>query len=193
MTKTPMHFNAIPLQHGIPPSSIPVTVYMDRIHLAANRPGLDGAALPSQSDFLAPKRNRAQLSCTSCRHGKLKCDRQQPCSQCVRRGRAAQCNFMPAERRKPVVSLQNRLKHLESLVKDAMTAQNPSVHGTLSNSPDTPNGSRLALRSSVHSISSYHDQDQANGQQSPPSGQVLLSNGQTYVGASHWAAILEDV
>jgi hypothetical protein len=95
--------------------------------------------------------------------------------------------------RKPVVSLQNRLKHLESLVKDAMTAQNPAAQGAFSNSPDTPNGGGSALSGSVHSLSGHYGQDQANGQQTPAYGQVLLSQGQTYVGATHWAAILEDV
>jgi hypothetical protein len=146
----------------------------------------------SQSRYPVQKRNRTQVSCTSCRRGKLKCDRQQPCSQCVQKGRASQCTF-PMSARKPVVSLQNRLKHLESLVKDAMTAQNPAAQGAPSNSPDTPNGNGCASSSSVHSTLIFHGQDQANGQQTPASGQVLLSQGQTYVGATHWAAILEDV
>jgi len=100
---------------------------------------------------------------------------------------------MTAERRKPVVSLQKRLNHLESLVKDAMTAQNPAVQGTLSDSPGTSNGSGLASSGDVYIPSSLQYQVQATGQQSPLSGQVLLSKGQTYVGATHWAAILEDV
>lgn len=95
--------------------------------------------------------------------------------------------------RKPVVSLQNRLKHLESLVKDAMTAQNPAAQGALSNSHDIPSGSGSAPSGSVHNLSNLQGQDQANEQQTPASGQVLLSKGQTYVGATHWAAILEDV
>lgn len=165
---------------------------MERIHLAADDLGHGGAVHSPQSGSPVQKRNRTQVSCTSCRHGKVKCDRQQPCSQCVRKGRASQCTF-PMPTRKPVVSLRNRLKHLESLVEDAMTAQNPAAQGALSNSPYTPNGSGAALTGSVHSPSSLHGQDQANGQQTPPSGQVLLSKGQTYVGATHWAAILEDV
>jgi len=160
---------------------------MERINPAA-----DDLGHGSQSGSAVQKRNRTQLSCTSCRHGKLKCDRQQPCSQCVRKGRASQCTF-PMTPRKPVVSLQNRLKHLESLVKDAMTAQNPAAQGALSNSNDTPNGNGSASSSSLHIPSSLHGQDQANGQQIPASGQVLFSRGQTYVGATHWAAILEDV
>ena len=165
---------------------------MERIDLAKDNFGHFGTVPSSQSTSSGQKRNRAQLSCSGCRHGKLKCDRQQPCSQCIRRGRATQCTFAATERRKPVVSLQNRLKHLENLVKDAMTAQNPAAQGALANSPGIPNGSGSASSGSVHIPSSLYGQDQANGQQTPESGQVLLSKGQTYVGATHWAAILED-
>ncbi len=167
-----------------PTCTTPTAVQMERIHLATDDLRHDGAAYSSQSGSPVQKRNRIQLSCASCRHGKLKCDRQQPCSQCVRKGRASQCTFsMPV--RKPVVTLQNRLKHLERLVKDAMTAQSPTAQAALLISPDTSNGNISAPI--------IHGQDQTKGQQTPTSGQVLLNNGQTYVGATHWAAILEDV
>jgi hypothetical protein len=146
----------------------------------------------SPSSSSVQKRNRAQLSCTTCRQGKLKCDRQQPCSQCVRKGRASQCTFPTAESRKPVASLKARLKHLESLVKDAMTAQNPASPETV-HSPHPVNGSRSSSSIGLKGSLDIHDESQANSPQSPSSGQVLLSNGQTYVGATHWAAILEDV
>jgi len=174
------------------PCSTSTVAYMERINLAANNLGQDGVVLSSQAGSFIRKRNRTQLSCTSCRHGKLKCDRQQPCSQCVRKGRSSQFTF-PTSTLKPVVSLRNRLKHLESLVKDAMTAQNPIAQGALSNSLDTLNGSGTASIGSLHSPSNLHGQDQTNRRQTPTSGQVLLSKGQTYVGATHWAAILEDV
>lgn len=128
------------------------------------------------------KRNRTQLSCTNCRQAKLKCDRQKPhCSQCEKKGRASLCSFpSPAARKKPTVSMQNRLKHLESLVKDVMsTEQSPSMqhienHGHNSNERST----KIA----------------APAPATEPSGQVLLGSSEsTYVGATHWAAILNDV
>jgi hypothetical protein len=67
-------------------------------------------------------------------------------------------------RRKPAVSMQNRLKHLETLVKDVMAAQSP------------------AAKRAIPSVSG------------PASGQVVQGmNEVTYVGATHWAAILDDV
>ena len=125
------------------------------------------------------KRNRIQLSCTHCRHAKLKCDREKPCSQCVKKGRASICTFTaPATRKRPAVSLQNRLKHLESLVKGAMTGQ-PS--DGLQNPTD--------LRKSFVEAPIYTKDGVSN-----PSGQVVLGPNETaYVGATHWAAMLDDV
>ena len=153
-----------------------------------------------------PKRNRSQLSCTHCRQAKLKCDRNQPCSQCTKKGRGSLCTFpAPAARRKPTVSMQNRLKHLESLVKDVMTSQTPAGH------PTPPSDeSRATTVGNVNSGSSSSakltpDLDPSHGMQSSQevvsqeepahsSGQVLLGENQTtYVGATHWAAILDDV
>ncbi|KAK0553690.1 hypothetical protein OC846_002414 [Tilletia horrida] len=41
------------------------------------------------------KRNRAALSCTSCRERKIKCSRQVPCDQCIKRGDEALCRMAP--------------------------------------------------------------------------------------------------
>lgn len=140
----------------------------------------DGAALGTSTRPPA-KRTRIQLSCTHCRHAKLKCDRERPCSQCVKRGRSSLCTFLPpTARKRPVVSLQNRLKHLESLVKGAMASQPPDE-------PIDP-GSKFP--------SPLPDQAQQLQNQgvSNTSGRVVLGlNNATYVGATHWAAMLDDV
>src|ERR1700759_5629583 len=93
---------------------------------------------PENSINPPTKRNRSQLSCTHCRQGKLKCNREKPCSQCVKKGRASKCTFLPPAARKRPAAMQNRLKHLESLVKVAMASQ-PSngLHKSAGN-PHTP-------------------------------------------------------
>jgi hypothetical protein len=145
---------------------------------------------------LPHKRNRTQLSCTNCRQAKLKCDRQKPnCSQCVKKGRASLCTFpSPATRRKPPVSMQNRLKHLESLVKDVMTGQSPSAPPIDQNAH---NGSRKSPSNSPSTSGAdfvNYRQNDAAATSAASSGQVLLGSSEsTYVGATHWAAILEDV
>jgi hypothetical protein len=165
-------------------------------------PGLsaqhEGATSSLLSSTQAPqKRNRTGLSCTHCRHAKLKCDRKRPsCSQCTKKGRASLCTFpSPAARRKPTVSMQNRLKHLEGLVKNVMTEQSPSVqplvndkahHSTGADGPATTNGKSMPNEAPYNK--------DATIMSSASSDKVLLGSSEsTYVGATHWAAILEDV
>lgn len=147
------------------------------------------------------RRNRSQLSCTHCRHAKLKCDRNQPCLQCVKRGRDSQCSFpAPIAKKKPAASMQNRLKHLQSLLKDVMAGQAPAGQPTppieghgdeIASSMDpTPSGEGT----SCHNDPSQSINPNAKDELRPSTGQVLLGTHQTtYVGATHWAAILDDV
>lgn len=147
------------------------------------------------------KRNRIQLSCTHCRARKLKCDRQSPCHQCIKKGRASQCSFpTSAPCRKPRVSLQNRLQHLESLVKDVMTGQTPSTphinsvkeNGNLEILPGSAKGRQVRStgQPNIDNMSGQFPPDR-----SPvASGSVIQSRKETaYIGATHWAAILDDV
>ena len=148
------------------------------------------------SKQLPHKRNRTQLSCTNCRQAKLKCDRQQPhCSQCVKKGRASICSFpSPATRKKPTVSMQIRLKHLESLVKDVMTGQSPPAE-PFNEKAHNSDRSYTSNENSMSPVSpAPHHSIDATAPSSASSGQVLLGSSEsTYVGATHWAAILEDV
>ena len=135
---------------------------------------------------IKPKRNRIQLSCTQCRHAKLKCDRERPCSQCVKRERAAACVFPPAvERKKPAISLQNRLKHLESLVKGAMPDTVAAELITPETKPESP--------SSLDPTNAQNDVQINDSSASATDRVVSGSNAPTYVGATHWAAMLDDV
>ncbi|KAL3705533.1 hypothetical protein TMatcc_009205 [Talaromyces marneffei ATCC 18224] len=122
------------------------------------------------------KRHRIQLSCAHCRHAKLKCDREKPCSQCVKRGRSSQCTFPSlVARKRPVASMQNRLKHLESLVKGAMASQPPDEHQP------------------IHAGATSHPPLPDNYAGMDISGRLVGLNDTTYIGGSHWAAILEDI
>ncbi|PVH77143.1 hypothetical protein DL98DRAFT_463996 [Cadophora sp. DSE1049] len=149
----------------------------------------------ASSSKQAQKRNRPTLSCANCRHSKLKCDRKQPCSQCIKRGRASQCTLpQQVERRRPAVSMQNRLKHLESLVKDVMGGQSPVPATQHENTADDLPNSRVPIISDGAVTHTTSEEEQPTGP-SPQSGNVLFRPDEkaTYVGATHWAAILEDI
>ncbi|KAK5659355.1 hypothetical protein OQA88_1448 [Cercophora sp. LCS_1] len=103
------------------------------------------------------KRNRIRFSCTHCREKKLKCNRQTPCDQCLKREIAATCQFIPYEnsggRTPPITTrlstpastginarakantsdsaLQARLRHLEHLVQVLKSQHRAPGHGSL--------------------------------------------------------------
>jgi hypothetical protein len=175
--------------------------------MSAPRPAIppDEAVRRLASGPLPPKRNRTQLSCTHCRHAKLKCDRKSPCSFCIKRGRAEQCTFLPpTSRKKPAESMQNRLRHLEGLLKDVMTSQPPTNHSGPDYAQVTGMGNGNAADVEAYSGGQVPSQ-RLNPAAQPPttttnatsptsSGQVVQGTKETtYVGATHWAAILDDV
>ncbi|RBQ82925.1 hypothetical protein VDGD_20997 [Verticillium dahliae] len=127
----------------------------------------------------ATKRSRVLLSCAACRVSKLKCDRSSPCGQCIRKGRPEACQYAPKpQRRKPNQSMASRLKRLEGMVRsmleDGDVVVDPS-RGPAEAAPPLPPSVRVAegLRAS---------------------GQVVHGErGSTYIGATHFMAMLEDV
>ncbi|KAF5631230.1 hypothetical protein F52700_6935 [Fusarium sp. NRRL 52700] len=122
------------------------------------------------------KRSRVLLSCAPCRNSKLKCDREQPCGQCSKKGRASQCAYAPKpERKRPAKGMSARLKRLEGMVREMMDSEG-AAPGTQAS---TGVGAGLA-----------------NGTATGPDvqGHVVHSKkGATYVGATHCMAMLEDI
>ncbi|KAI1045521.1 hypothetical protein LB505_008704 [Fusarium chuoi] len=122
------------------------------------------------------KRSRVLLSCAPCRNSKLKCDREQPCGQCSKKGRASQCTYAPKpERKRPAKGMSARLKRLEGMVREMMDSEG-AAPGTQAS---TGAGAGLA-----------------NGTATGPDvqGHVVHSKkGATYVGATHCMAMLEDI
>ncbi|KAF5988095.1 hypothetical protein FCOIX_679 [Fusarium coicis] len=122
------------------------------------------------------KRSRVLLSCAPCRNSKLKCDREQPCGQCSKKGRASQCTYAPKpERKRPAKGMSARLKRLEGMVREMMDSEG-AAPGT-----QVGNGTGAAM---------------ANGTATGPDvqGHVVHSKkGATYVGATHCMAMLEDI
>ncbi|KAI1389484.1 fungal-specific transcription factor domain-containing protein [Hypoxylon trugodes] len=148
------------------------------------------------------KRNRPPVSCLLCRTRKVKCDRQQPCERCVKSGEANFCEYAPRASRKsrsdsrPQVDtrarhepmsrpvLQVRLQKLEEMVNGLVcTARNRDVN------LDTPSSSdqRTETNESRSDLSSPPSL-------APSAGQLHTTLGDhSYVGATHWASILESI
>ncbi|KAG9070960.1 hypothetical protein KI688_008503 [Linnemannia hyalina] len=69
-----------------------------------------------------PKRIRISIACVSCRHKKIKCDGQVPCSHCVKS--AGKCVYPVATKpvnHQYVETLENRLKSVELHLKELLT------------------------------------------------------------------------
>lgn len=64
----------------------------------------------SEPDPLTPatatKRSRPVISCLECRRKKLKCDRTQPCQQCVKIGRPSRCEYQTGQEPEPSADYQ---------------------------------------------------------------------------------------
>ncbi|KIW97071.1 uncharacterized protein Z519_02463 [Cladophialophora bantiana CBS 173.52] len=125
------------------------------------------------------KRPRESHVCTQCKRAKLKCDRSQPCGSCVKRGDAAICNYLRVSsnamrggdihgNRHSVA--EDRLLHLESLVKLLME-----------NQASAQAGKDAALTNLATPLVG------------PSEAQHEETNLASYVGWTHWSAILDDI
>ncbi|KAF2105122.1 hypothetical protein NA57DRAFT_9239, partial [Rhizodiscina lignyota] len=147
------------------------------------------------------KRARAQLSCTACRVGKLKCNRAHPaCDQCIKRNKESSCQYIAAPpRKKPNQSMKERIKHLENLVVELYNSNNsespesdPSANGsksTPSQNESPANGLNSAQRPSAQQSWTVESDENNNA-----FGRMKISKTESkYVGGSHWEAILDNI
>ncbi|KAK3067014.1 hypothetical protein LTR53_016358, partial [Teratosphaeriaceae sp. CCFEE 6253] len=171
-------------------------------------------AMPSSDSITAnnlhlkQKRARSQLSCSPCRTGKLKCNREKPhCDQCIKRSREGQCIFVPPPvKHKPVQNVKGRIRQLEELVVDLMnqnhTGPGAQQHASVSShdQPTPPSDSDTSPQLSSEPTQSSTSGSLATPQDdvdaaTTPFGQMRISkqNGISYVGDSHWGAILDSI
>ncbi|KAF5548136.1 transcription activator acu-15, partial [Fusarium napiforme] len=83
------------------------------------------------------KRNRPAVSCSACRARKQKCDRQQPCGSCLKRGVQDSCH-LESTPRQPTASLatradsrvQNELRQMQSLIQSLLSQPNQDQAAT---------------------------------------------------------------
>ena len=126
---------------------------------------------------------------------RLKCDRQNPCSSCLKRADAASCNYSESSRNSrdsyagvPKTSeAQLRLQKLEELVTDLMqTSKQISENGSQKIPPGNLKADRCWADGSVHSPP-YSFKESSGGHLNQSGSEM------NYVGATHWATILENV
>lgn len=131
------------------------------------------------SSAKSTRRPRESTVCKQCRTSKLRCDRGQPaCGNCVKKGSTEQCDYDHSVNRRPLHSRQtiaeDRLAHLESLVKELMHSQaaSKSRHDTKV-LPVTP--------------------EDSPDEQTVSQGQSPKDDHAGYVGFTHWSAVLDEI
>ncbi|KAK5467939.1 hypothetical protein LTS15_000912 [Exophiala xenobiotica] len=165
------------------------------------------------------KRNRIPLSCAPCRHRKLKCNRQQPCDNCTKRGDSTSCAYAaPAARKKGSSShsasnstpddMQNRIDRLEGLVLSLMTSGSQPVgpaaaQNALSAGTSTAGSGSLGppLDNELDETTMMDDEDgqevESETDGVTQSFGILKVDAERqktfYVGEAHWAALLNEI
>lgn len=177
-------------------------------------PPKTGSTHSNGAAHLKQKRARSQLSCTPCRQGKLKCNRQHDpaCDQCIKRNRESACVFLPPPvKNKPAQNVKGRIRQLESMVVDLMN-QNRSAQSNGAGSKTGAGQSGSAPTAGPFAQPtppSDNDTSPASGSGSQrtgdglfddvdaaatPFGQMKISKDEiSYVGDSHWGAILNSI
>jgi hypothetical protein len=151
----------------------------------------------------AQKRARQQLSCTACRTGKLRCNRQQPCDQCMKRGKDPACQYLaPPPKKRQNRNTKDRIAHLEGLVVQLMNRDGSAASDSAQNttgSLSSGNSSGPSPQLDTPSTNSIKDSpgsssDSGHDVSAGAFGQLTISKGEaSYKGAAHWEAILEGV
>ena len=124
---------------------------------------------------------RPRLACNHCQKAKVRCDRNQPCSSCVKKGEVTTCVYQRSRGPSTDVSrnalAEDRLVHLESMVKQLME-----------NQISVPAGNNAA---STRLIAPSNKPDGVVEAGDEYRGEHVEDSG--YVGSTHWSAVLNDI
>ncbi|TPX14164.1 uncharacterized protein E0L32_000558 [Thyridium curvatum] len=173
-------------------------------------PSAGGGPSQSRQQQQQQKRTRILLSCHPCRASKLKCDRATPCANCARRGRAADCAYAPPPVKKPRSrgGVAARLKRLEGMVREMMDNDeggeggHGDVVGQQKQEPDEVDagggrgddgGTREGEQQRPELAGRERDPRGGDGTEG---GTMVVGKGRrqaTYVGATHFMAMLDDI
>ncbi|ATY65653.1 fungal specific transcription factor domain [Cordyceps militaris] len=152
------------------------------------------SAIPPPS--LAPHlhKNPRVLACVLCQHRKIKCDRNTPCSNCLKAGvTCTPSTPAPArKRRRPNQDLQERLARCEELLKHYATGGSPP--STTSNHPSlsTPSSAASTTKKEViDTPSSISTESQTTIQ---PRYKIIQEDGVTrFMDSRIWGTVVEEL
>ncbi|KAK6211903.1 hypothetical protein LQW54_005604 [Pestalotiopsis sp. IQ-011] len=143
------------------------------------------------------KRTRVLLSCAACRASKLKCDRQDPCSQCLKKGRADACRYAPRPQKppKPARTMAARLRRLEGMVRGMLDENQGAPAPAVAEAKPEEGSNQTAGVKSCAVAAAVAAAAQAQNGDADAGGQVVSGDlgATSYIGGTHFAAILQDI
>ncbi len=125
-------------------------------------------------------RPRESLVCNTCRRSKLRCDRGQPCSSCLKRDEA--CSYQRSTVSYNHEVAEGRLSHLEATVKQ-LIQQNQAQASSQTVSNTEPRDPAIPLELLPHDLSLPVNQQPRNER----------GEKDRYFGSTHWSAMLDDI
>lgn len=174
-------------------------------------PGLGAAArarVPQTASDSGPKkRNRIRFSCTTCREKKLKCNRSQPCDQCIKRNIISTCNYVPYSYPRDVLRAQaaisqrggrsppmdsngqERLRYLEHLV--TVLRRQLAERGGSSEDSSASSAKAAGAKPPTDTKLPETPGDLSGVKITTPAGNLV--GDLRFVDAANWEAILDDV
>ncbi|KKK24816.1 hypothetical protein AOCH_000267, partial [Aspergillus ochraceoroseus] len=150
-----------------------------------------------KKSYKPARRSRVPLSCDPCRTRKLKCNREQPCQNCVTRNEAINCRYRGSKVATPPVShpqdqgdpMQQRIDHLEDLVKRLITQQQELPAYDLSQGLDTIPPRTEAMPTPV--VSEIPSGPGLTG--STPHTTIIDGVHSVYKGSDDWHDVLREI
>ncbi|ANB13521.1 hypothetical protein AWJ20_1816 [Sugiyamaella lignohabitans] len=116
-----------------------------------------------------PRGIRKPLSCTECRRRKLKCDRNLPCSTCVRRGRTAKCGYNnePGDRREQSNSRPGHITTINGSHPIIQVGENSNVQPIPKSRLNELETHVLQLESLLQEVQSFDESGLSNSMPAP--------------------------
>ncbi|KAK0383752.1 hypothetical protein NLU13_9663 [Sarocladium strictum] len=154
---------------------------------------------PNTTTAAAPQKHSRVLACVLCQHRKIKCDRNTPCSNCIKANvTCTPSTPAPArKRRRPNQDLQERLARCEDLLKQyAGTGPPPGTAVSRLADPLTPSTMEIA-NDPPSKANSSPDDDSPSQWKSPrmaSAGRIVKEDaGDRFMDSYVWATVMENL
>ena len=142
------------------------------------------------------------------RHYRLKCNRSNPCENCVKRGDANSCSYAQTNSRKKTLpqqtaptspdDMQNRIDRLEGLVLSLMTNGNQSAGPAAAlaaiSGESSVGSTGLSNELDIDEYTPEGAEESDTEQVTKSFGVMKVDNNKSYyISEAHWASVLNDV